>query len=259
MQAAPIRQRSRLLTAGLKAQLCSLVAQSYTLESSADAIGVSLRTVQRERKLDDQFDRDVRRALGASPDPLKLMETAARTHWRAAAWLLERTRPEQYGRRPSNSASHARVSRALSSVLSAVLEKLPPEQRAEMLTHTAPAVEQALDDCFPNRPAPLAPGSSNRGPNNVPPSPERAPTVERVPTPATPSKPPVVPAPTEQLPAPTPVHAEDASNKLSALQTDASPRPTHLTNNERKRRQRQAAQLSRKIKKATRSKNRRAA
>jgi len=178
MQAERTRQRSRLLTDDLKVQLCGLVAQSNTIESAAGALGVSLRTVQRERKLDERFDGEVRRALGASPDPLKLMEAAARTHWRAAAWLLERTRPEQYGRRPTNVANYARVSRAMSRVLNAVLEKLPAEQHTELLAHADKAMEQALESCFPQRPAPdiapaIQPDSSAKQPAIPAPSPTR--------------------------------------------------------------------------------------
>ena len=80
-----IRQRQRILTPELKVKLCEMVATSSTVVESAERLGVSLRTVQRERKYDEDFDHQLLLALGAPPDPLKLMQAAARTHWRAAA------------------------------------------------------------------------------------------------------------------------------------------------------------------------------
>ena len=41
---------------------------------AAESLDVSLRTVQRERRYDQDFDHEVRLALQQSPDPLKLME-----------------------------------------------------------------------------------------------------------------------------------------------------------------------------------------
>ena len=140
----------------------------------------------------------------------------------------------------------------MSSAFAALLAKLPTEQQAALLEHADEAMEHALDSCFPDRqpaPQPLAPGSSNRGPNGATPPPKPAPPAGRTPVPAPPR--------TEQPP--TPILHELAPNELDAATVTTSPHPTHLTNNERKRRQRQAAQLSRKIKKATRKQNRRAA
>ena len=86
-----IRGRRRILDPAKKARLCELVAkESYSIEQAADALDVSLRTVQRERKFDQDFDHEVRLSLQQPPDPLKLMEHAARTHWRAAACFSPR-------------------------------------------------------------------------------------------------------------------------------------------------------------------------
>lgn len=145
-----IRGRNRILTPELRVQLCQLVRESATLVEAAEALGVSLRTVQRERKYDEDFDHELRLALSLPPDPLKLMQAAARTHWRAAAWLLERTRPEQYARRPSNMANAGQVNRAVNAVMEAVLQALPPEQQERLFPLIDAACQRALDCCFPN-------------------------------------------------------------------------------------------------------------
>jgi len=145
-----IRGRRRILDPAKKARLCELVAkESYSIEQAADALDVSLRTVQRERKFDQDFDHEVRLALQQPPDPLKLMEHAARTHWRAAAWLLERRNPEEYARKPINTANAKQVWAALQFVTEAALRAVAPEQRVELYNAIEAASKEAHDCCFP--------------------------------------------------------------------------------------------------------------
>jgi hypothetical protein len=113
---------SRAMTPERCAKLCELLAESHTLEEASEAIGVSIRTVQRERKRDEDFDHEVLLALQKTPDPLQLMEQAARKHWRAAAWLLERRNPEEYARKPVNTTSAKKLASALRFVQEMALE-----------------------------------------------------------------------------------------------------------------------------------------
>jgi hypothetical protein len=55
-----IRGRNRLLTQPMKVKLCELVAESCTIEQAAETLDVSVRTVQRERKEDEDFDHQLR-------------------------------------------------------------------------------------------------------------------------------------------------------------------------------------------------------
>ncbi|QDT75770.1 hypothetical protein [Lacipirellula limnantheis] len=80
-----IRGRRRVLDEAKKARLCELIDQeSYSVEQAAESLDVSLRTVQRERRYDQDFDHEVRLALQQSPDPLELMEHAAEKKAKAA-------------------------------------------------------------------------------------------------------------------------------------------------------------------------------
>jgi hypothetical protein len=145
-----IKGRRRVLDPAKKVRLCELVArESYTVEQAADSLDVSLRTVQRERKFDQDFDHEVRLALQQPPDPLKLMEQAARSHWRAAAWLLERRHPEEYARKPINTANPQQVRAALQFVIEAALRAVAPEQRVEVYHAIEAACNEAHDCCFP--------------------------------------------------------------------------------------------------------------
>ena len=145
-----IRGRRRILDPAKKSRLCELVAkEAYSVEQAADALDVSLRTVQRERKFDQDFDHEVRLSLQQPPDPLKLMEHAARTHWRAAAWLFERRNPEEYARKPINTANTKQVWAALQFVTEAALRAVAPEQRVEVYNAIEAASKEAHDCCFP--------------------------------------------------------------------------------------------------------------
>ena len=169
-----IRGRNRILNEQMKVKLCDMVAESSTIEQAAEALDVSVRTVQRERKDDEDFDHELRLALQAAPDPKKLMESAARTHWRAAAWLLERTDPEHYARRPASSASPQQVEFALRFVLEAALKAATPEREQETYDQVRVACEHAFTCLFPNigpwghaknpklPPTPLADGHQHR-------------------------------------------------------------------------------------------------
>ena len=147
-----IRGRRRILDPAKKARLCELVDQEgYSVEQAAESLDVSLRTVQRERRHDQDFDHEVRLALQQPADPLKLMEHAARTHWRAAAWLLERTKPEEFARKPVNMTSSKLVATAFRYIQEAALQMVPEEYRDALYRHTQAAIDQSFDCCFPMR------------------------------------------------------------------------------------------------------------
>lgn len=82
-------------------------------------------------------------------DPLDLMEIAARAHWRAAAWLLERTRPEEYGRKSASAAPRRQVEAALLHVLEAALDATPLDQRDAVDERVFAACQRAFASCFP--------------------------------------------------------------------------------------------------------------
>jgi hypothetical protein len=147
-----IRGRRRILDDAKKARLCELVDQEgYSVEQAAESLDVSLRTVQRERRYDQDFDHEVRLALQQPADPLKLMQHAARTHWRAAAWLLERKNPEEFARKPVNMTSSKLVAAAFRLIQEAALETVPEELHEALYRRTQAAIDESFDCCFPMR------------------------------------------------------------------------------------------------------------
>ena len=160
MNSPYIHERRRIMDPAKKVKFCQLIRESQTIEHAAEWVDVSIRTVQRERKRDEDFDHEVRLALQATPDPLTLMENAARTHWRAAAWLLERTRPEQFARKPANTARDYQVEAALHMLLEAALAA------------TAPAEWFTAPGWFNEQPAaPLSPKTAEATPSDATPAP----------------------------------------------------------------------------------------
>jgi hypothetical protein len=162
--------RPRSLTLKKQQELLAHVAHGGTVEEAAQIVGVSLRTVQREAKDNEHFDHDLRLAEHtASADPEKLMQRAARSHWRAAAWLLERTKPDQYGKRPPNSCSPENVLDIASWLIETALESVSPEHRELLYRRMQTVADKALDLLMPhpqkiqcltrslaNRPMPLS-------------------------------------------------------------------------------------------------------
>jgi hypothetical protein len=145
-----IAGRRRILDEEKKVVLCERVAKGATVEDAAETVGVSLRTVQRERKLDEDFDHELQLSLRQTPDPLKMMQAASRTHWRAAAWLLERTDPEKFAKRAKNSASPAQFHAGLEFVMEAALAAIPPELHEQVYEYMAAAAEEADACLFPH-------------------------------------------------------------------------------------------------------------
>jgi len=98
--------RPRLLDETKQREICALVSAGCSLMTAARYVGCSTTTIRREALRNVAFDDRLRRAeLTAQFSPLQAMRRAADKHWRAAAWLLEHTDPDQFGRRYATQCS----------------------------------------------------------------------------------------------------------------------------------------------------------
>jgi hypothetical protein len=98
--AKPARGRPRVLTEIKRSEICGLVAGGCSLPEAARYVRCSLNTIRRELKRDPDFREHLRRSeMYAQLSPLRMMQKAAATHWRAAAWILERAFPDRFARR----------------------------------------------------------------------------------------------------------------------------------------------------------------
>ncbi len=90
--------RPRALDDGKRREVCAFLAAGASLKQAAEYVGCSVDTIRREQKRNEAFDERVRRATAAAQlAPLQAMKQAVQTHWRAAAWMLERSDPEHFG------------------------------------------------------------------------------------------------------------------------------------------------------------------
>jgi hypothetical protein len=92
--------RPRKIDEAKRREICALIAVGCGIEAAARYVGCSAATVRRELDRDEDFRRAFASAeLTCRIEPLRALRAAAATHWRAAAWLLERTHPERFARR----------------------------------------------------------------------------------------------------------------------------------------------------------------
>lgn len=76
-----------------------MITAGCGMQAAARYVGCAASTIRREAQRNTQFEQRIRNAfLTAELQPLDTIRKAAGTHWRAAAWLLERTNPHRYGR-----------------------------------------------------------------------------------------------------------------------------------------------------------------
>lgn len=113
--------RPRVLDEMKQREVCALVSAGCSLQAAADYVECAPNTIRREIERDAEFGGRFRAArLAAQLNPLRMMRQAAANHWRAAAWLLERTDPDQFARQPSP-AFRAKQARALEHDVLAIL------------------------------------------------------------------------------------------------------------------------------------------
>src|SRR3972149_3390604 len=92
--------RPRALDELKRREICALVSAGCGIAEAARYVGCNPVTIRREAPRNAEFHEPLRNAdLRAELSPLQALRQAAHTHWRAAAWFLERTQPDRFGRR----------------------------------------------------------------------------------------------------------------------------------------------------------------
>lgn len=91
--------RPRALTETKLSEICALISAGCCITDAARYVGCAASTIRRESRRNSEFHERLRRAsLNAELAPLGAMREAARRHWRAAAWLLERMNAQRFGK-----------------------------------------------------------------------------------------------------------------------------------------------------------------
>lgn len=139
--------RPRLLDDAKRREICALIVSGYSLVAAADYVGCSRRTIKRELARNPEFAERFRRAkLAGELEPLGTIRSAARTNWRAAAWYLERTNPQRFGRRNPVLIRPEEVQQTINSVLLEILEEIKQEPRRGRIMQKLFAVSGQMED-----------------------------------------------------------------------------------------------------------------
>jgi hypothetical protein len=81
-------------------EIAAVLSTGCSVRVAANFVGCSRTTIYRELANNPVFYDQVRHLQVANLlGPLKTIQEAARTNWRAAAWLTERLNPQDFGRR----------------------------------------------------------------------------------------------------------------------------------------------------------------
>jgi len=107
----PGRGRPRALDDAKRREICALVAGGCGLREAARYVRCDVSTIRRDAERNAQFGEQLRNSEAyAQLSPLRAMQHAVGTHWRAAAWMLERAFPDRFARPEQGSfgARHAR-------------------------------------------------------------------------------------------------------------------------------------------------------
>jgi len=89
--------RPRALDDIKKREVVPLISAGCGLETAANYVGCSPRTITRETRRYKEFWEQFRKAeLASTLSPLQTIQQAAHSNWRAATWLLERKLPQYF-------------------------------------------------------------------------------------------------------------------------------------------------------------------
>jgi hypothetical protein len=133
--------RPRVLTDIKQREVIALIFAGCSARRAARYVGCAHSTIMREADRNSVFREQLKDAeLQARLHPLRAIQHAAATHWRAAAWWLDRTRPEFADRNP-NYLSRNRVRSLLQNLLDVVdKESLAPSTRERLRWHILAAI-----------------------------------------------------------------------------------------------------------------------
>lgn len=153
--------RPRKLSESKQAEVCALIRAGCTMAATARYVGCSPLTIQREARRNPEFNEKLRNIrYDVELNPVLTLRDAAINDWRAAAWILERTQPQHYAKRPANSFSPQEVAELLDRVCDIIRQETRNAQQSARIKRRILALAHAkIDrpDDNPFRPQLVAP------------------------------------------------------------------------------------------------------
>lgn len=126
--------RPRVFDDKKRSSILTLVGVGFGLRDAARYAGCSVNTVRREMQRNEEFAHEVQSAeIRAQIGAVQKLREAASTHWRAAAWYLERTNPRRFARPSVRAFNSDEIQAVFDDVVSAAAEEIAdPELRARV-------------------------------------------------------------------------------------------------------------------------------
>jgi hypothetical protein len=125
-------------------EICALLNAGLEFGEAARYVGCTPRTIRNEIRRNPVFRREVHDALlSARLAPEKLLRQAAGKNWRAAAWLLERTNPGAYARRPPSACAPEDLDAICRWLIDAALHAVEAPRRNDAFDRLATIVDDA--------------------------------------------------------------------------------------------------------------------
>jgi hypothetical protein len=147
-----------------RAEICALLAAGCSQQVAASYVGVTPAAIRNAAARNRAFHHQLLKAMqSAELDALQTIRAAAPKSWRAAAWLLERTKPQQYGYRNPKQLTADYWARFFEEVMTFVEHVLPdPKSRYEFCRRMDRLLERAKVDAnlpftFTNMTPPVVP------------------------------------------------------------------------------------------------------
>lgn len=126
--------RPRALDDSKCREICAIVSAGGDLCAAARYVGCDVVTIRRETMRNHGFFAELRRAeLESQLTPMKTVQKAAATHWRAAAWYLERTQPNRFLRQAPGRFTLEQLQEALEKTVCPILERVDDDATRDLI------------------------------------------------------------------------------------------------------------------------------
>ena len=143
------RGRKRVLDGYKRREILAILAVGCSRRTAADYVGCSPTTIQNTADRDPSFAEQLRKKeYGSEVGYLENIRNAARTerYWRAAAWALERMKPEKYGRRGPDVITVEQIGNLMAQFAEIIIEEVPVARYRKSILKRLDAISDALKD-----------------------------------------------------------------------------------------------------------------
>jgi len=132
-----------------QAEIAAILATGCSRRTAAKYVGCAPATIRNTADRDPDFAEKLRRAEGRLElKYLRWIEKAAEQdkYWRAAAWVLERKFPDDYGLRAPGVITFAQIRDLLSQFAEIIVEEVPVDNYRKSILKRLDALSAGLQD-----------------------------------------------------------------------------------------------------------------